>query len=136
MEEEEHDNQAQAEWINVVDRGGLFHVSNKVYSFFVEMERVIRNYLHIDKVTQPTGLPANNMKERIMESISHDDNVSFCWSEIGLELEREDKCALFNLIADLYVTIQGFSFAVELHKQSTKKSLQKSKSLCTKLNKK
>ena len=32
-------------WIQLVDRGGLFHISDEVYSFFYEVECLVRKFL-------------------------------------------------------------------------------------------
>ena len=33
-------------WIQLVDRGGLFHISDEVYSFFYEVECLVRKFLY------------------------------------------------------------------------------------------
>lgn len=53
------------------------------------------------------------------------------WSMVGIEIEEKDEGTLMHMIINEWVNIYcGFSFAgayVEIYKQATKKSLQKSK---------
>lgn len=125
--------EASASWVNAIDRGGLVHVQNKVHVLFVQMERVIQQMLRKDKASEP--LP--NRRESILRNVLEDSSIRSSWNNIGVELEEGDKKALLTMVATLYITIRGFSFAgsyVELYKQSTKKSLQGAKALRTTLN--
>lgn len=48
------------------------------------------------------------------------------------EIEEEPATILLGMLTDLYISIRGFSFVktiVEQHKQTNKKSAQKSKAL-------
>ncbi len=132
-DDDDHDNtDSSSSWVNAVDRGGLVHVHDTVHKFFINVERVVRRYFTIKKSSELQA----GIKKNIMESILSDNGVHTSWSAIGIELQPEDGDTLLRMIADLFVTIRGFSFAgayIELYKQSTKKSLQRSKALRTKL---
>lgn len=119
-----------ASWVNLVDRGGLVHVHNSAHTLFTQLEEIIRRHMTRSKATEFS-------KDRLTEDLLKDDNILDSWSDIGVELEAEDKTELLGMIVKLYVTVRGFSFAasiVELYKQSLKKNLKGSRSLRTKLN--
>ena len=122
-----------AKWVNIVDRGGLVHVHNSVYVLFLKMERIIQEALRKDKASDT--LP--NRKQILLKQVVEDCGVLSAWGDIGVEIEQSKKTILLTMVANLFITIRGFSFAgsyVELYKQSTKKTLQGSKALRTKLN--
>ena len=74
-------NQPSASWLNLIDRGGLVHVHEKVHTLFTRMEMLAREILRRDKVDQ---LPHNI-------SITRDGGVLSAWDDIGIELQRDDK---------------------------------------------
>lgn len=121
---------ASSSWVKIVDRGGLVHVHESVYSVFLNIELIVRFYLQKEKATT---LPSN-LKDKIMYEIIHDAEIL---SLIEIELEACDRMLLLEKVTELYITIRGFSFArscIELHKQSSKKTLQKSRALRSKLS--
>ncbi len=77
--------------------------------------------------------PLPNQREILLRNVLEDSSILSSWNNIGVELEEGDKKDLLTMVANLYITIRGFSFAgsyyVELYKQSTKKSLQGAKSI-------
>lgn len=120
-------------WTKLIDRGGLFKVNDRVYAFFVSIELVVRHFYQLKKATELQP----GMKDLLVASVLQDDDVELQWSLLSLELEEKDKRALMNMIINDWINIRGFSFAgsyVELYKQATRKSLQKSKALRTKLS--
>ena len=111
------------DWINMIDRGGLTHVTNKTYTLIQSMEMALRRCLCIIKV---------KFKEKVMENILKDENVLFNWLMISGEWESEEAETLFKMIIELWVTIRGFSFAsswVEKYKLAHHQSIQKSKGI-------
>jgi len=65
-----------------------------------------------------------------------DDDVLFYWEIASADFEIDDhetKGLLLTKIVQLFLIVKGFSFAgvmMERHKQYTKQSTQRSKSLC------
>ena len=60
------------------------------------------------------------------------DDVLFHWYMLTADTEDEDANTLLHMLVDLWITIQGFSFAsswLELYKREKKKGLQHSKAL-------
>lgn len=109
------------EWVRLLDRGGLNHVTQNMYLLLVEMEYVIRAVLKGS---------LEGFKERAYDAIQSSECVRRCWGTISEEWDREESEVLFKMIMELLVTMRGFSFAsdwIELYKIRNKKSVQKSK---------
>ena len=92
---------------------------------------------YIDKMCSLTS--AGTVRTKFFDEIVESDDVQFYWcvEAAGFEIEDTDvHNLLLRLIADLYLTIRGFSYAsarMEHYKQAKKKSTQRSKSLRKKL---
>lgn len=120
-------------WIDSIDRGGLFKVNDWAYAFFISVEGVVRQYLQLKKASELQAATRDVIVGRVMQ----DENVEIQWSLIGVELAENDRASLMRMLVDQWITIRGFSFAgayIEIYKQASKKSLQKSKALRTKLS--
>lgn len=114
-------------WINAVDRGGLFRVSDEVFVLFHEIERMVRRF-----VTNLTSQSSRQDKQEIVDEIVSDDDVQFHWSMISVDIDHDAGEQLLQQIIQLYLTIRGFSTAgafVEQYKQITEKTTRKSTSL-------
>jgi hypothetical protein len=122
-------------WVDSIDRGGLFKVNDCTYAFFLTLEGVVKRYFQLKKARE---LEAGT-KDLIIDEAIKDEEVKLQWSAIGVELNDTDGASLMRIIIELWVTIRGFSFAgayIEIYKQASKQSLQKSKGLRTKLSSK
>jgi len=116
------------EWLDSVDRGGLWHVRENTFYFFCALEEAVQ--LQLKQLAQS----AHAARKRMIEAITASDDVQFYWQIVTADFDEEEevKSVLLSMISELYLTMQGFSFAnswVEKFKQSVKKSTQKSKSL-------
>jgi len=127
LQDEEEDNIFHsADWVNAVDRGGLKHVNNATYHVFLAMELEIRRHLSVESAQKINA----GFKTKVTESILSNEDVQFHWTVVGADWEEKESVALLELVLDLFVTIRGFAFVsswMELRKQETKKSTQKSK---------
>ena len=136
MCDEDDDTSSSADWLNAVDRGGLCRVSEATVMLFHEIELLVRKVFNKEIIhSQVTELTCN-LKEKVIESALADENVQFHWCLITTDIEDDKATILLKMIMELFVTIRGFSFAksfMELYKQSTKKSTQKSKALRKKI---
>ena len=69
----------------------------------------------------------------MIQKITDDEDVQFYWSIVAADFEIDDyeiHEMLLQKIAELYVTVRGFSFAsgwIEKYKQRTINSLHKNK---------
>ena len=119
------------EWINAINRGGLWQVNEDVFQTFMIIEEIVREELCLEKCVYETK------KAQIIQKVVTNDDVlhqwSFCMSDAGENVSN----AILHKVVELYITIRGFAFAsscVELYKQSSKKALSKKKALRTELN--
>ena len=127
LENDYDDDEESEDWIDLVDRGGLVHISNSMYSSMVEMEKEVQN--HLIK-------PIDNIKKSIKEGMYKNSEIRCRWSEISEDWDEEESKVLFEMIVDLWITIRGFAFAsswVEKYKMASKKSTQKTKGIRKKL---
>ena len=112
-----------SDWIGLVDRGGLKHVSNTTFWMICAMEMEIKD--HIQKTK---NINRDVLKQKLLEN----DEVDFYWETISTNWEEKESKALFSVISDHYLTVRGFAFAsnwMEQYKDKTKKKVQKSKGL-------
>jgi len=92
----------------------------------------------VSNVLKSLERPSPSCKADLIKKVITDDDVQFHWLIAIADFEIDDMQthdALLKMIVDLYVTIRGFSKAnVWLeYKQSTKRSTQRTKSLCREL---
>ena len=114
------------EWTELVDRGGLKHVSSEMYMVIVSMELELQKHLQ-ENVVQP------HFREEIAKHIIESEEVLFYWSILSAPWEDEDvEKELLSMVSNLWVTIRGFSYAsawIEKFKNKSKKTTQKSKGI-------
>ena len=115
-------------WTTLIDRGGLFHVSDSTYTLFHAMEEEVRDHLR----KMPAHKITDGFKQKLLSSIASNEDVLFYWSMLSADADEEDAQTLLKMMIELWVTIRGFAFAsswIELHKQASKKTIQRSKAL-------
>ena len=121
-----------AQWVKQVNRGGLQQVNDMAYLLCREIELEVRKYFVKDSIRE---LKAGS-KEKIVDAILVNESVQFQWCRLSFDLQDSGAQELLKMIADLWVTIRGFSFVkswLESYKQAKGKGTAKSKSLRTKL---
>ena len=109
-------------------RGGLLHISDDLYRVFVAMELDIRKHLRIEKASEMVS----SLEGKLASSLLANEDVQFYWCIVCCEVPEEIAREILKSIAELWTTIRGFSFAksyMEIYKQKTSKSLQRSKAL-------
>ena len=116
------------DWINRIDRGGLWHVNDDVYGLFVEMEYGAKKVLRLSNSSSSTG----SLRDILLDEIRKKEEVQFKWWLLSSDMDDNVGSFLFNNILDIFVTIRGFAFAfgcIEFFKQSKKIGLQKKTAL-------
>ena len=117
------------DWIDLIDRGGLWHVKETTYQFFHAVEDVVRDVLKV------LVHPSASSKLEVMQKVTSDDDVQFYWLIVTADFEIDDNEVhgiLLEKIVELYITVRGFSLAsgwLEWYKQLMKQSTQRTKSL-------
>ena len=110
------------EWIDKVNRGGLFPLNDMTYYFFVAIEKVVRVLLprYVIKLSESRS----QFKEEIIDKIVKNEDIQWHWTLISQCIDSEkDAVELLEEIVSLWVTIRGFSLVatwMKLYKQETK----------------
>ena len=128
LEEEEEEASPSADWLNLVDRGGLWRVREGTYMLFCAMEDELRQHLQKRRVQEMT----EGFKDGVCRAISDNEEVLFHWCMLTCDVDDEIADVVLTRLINLWITIRGFSFTngwLEHYKQSRKKTLQRSKAL-------
>ena len=113
-------------WLKLVDRGGLWHINDKVFAVFTIMEEHIRQHLSTLS-SKPEGT-----KQLLIDGLLKNNDLLFEWLFCSSQMDNETGMLLLKHLIELYVTVRGFAFAsscLELYKQSQKTTLSKQKAL-------
>ena len=116
------------DWTTLSSRGGLVQVTDDAFEVFRAIEEVVRGHFQKDRAKEISG----GLKEVICAEVVCDEEVRRKWDVVAEDMIDKVGRELLEMIVDLWVTIRGFSFAgawVELYKQKTKKTLQRSMGL-------
>lgn len=128
------------EWVQRINRGGLFDVSDDTYRLFVAIETVMSNKLseHL-KSHVFTSSESDGGKSSITEFVISNPDVQFYWSIISINIEDEDECMeLLKHIIELWLNIRGFSVSkawMENYKHALSVTTKQKKSLRKELKK-
>ena len=115
------------EWIDRVNRGGLFPLNDATYRFFVSVEKEVRTILpsHMTK----TQVSADSFKRDVIEKIMRSQNIQWHWTLISQCIDSEEEAIeLLKEIVTLWVTVRGFSITatwMEIFKQEKRKPQRK-----------
>ena len=93
------------DWVERVNRGGLFRVNDTAYSFFVCLEMKTRECLSRLFSSQPPS------KQSVMESIVKNEDVLFSWAMAAETESPAISNELLWRVVELWLTIRGFSAA-------------------------
>ena len=129
------------EWIDRVNRGGLFDVSNDAYVLFYVIEEAMRERLttHISKSGLLTPTKSAAEKERIIDFVVKDMDVQYRWDVISSDMDEDMQLELLTHIVSLWLTIRGFSISkswMEDYKVKEATNTKKKKSLRKELSRK
>lgn len=118
-------------WVNKVNRGGLFIVSDCAYEVFHAMEQVLRQFL--------SSIPDNKHldKDRIISILLEDSSIQFYWSMMAFDFDTNTAQNVLQDVIKLWITIRGHSYAsaiVEEYKRLNG-ALKRTKSLRKELKK-
>ena len=95
-------------WLEQVNRGGLFPLSNNSFYFFVEVEKIIRVLL--PKHIIHTENDKSTLQKLVLDKIIKSDEVQFYWALLSQDInDQQNSEDLLTEIVTLWVTIQGFS---------------------------
>ena len=116
------------EWIERVNRGGLFRVNDKAFVFFTHLELRVRTYLP-KLLRTSSGIT----KEEVLCDIVENEDLILSWMAAIGDFEDEWLASeLLQHVSELWLTIRGFSAAgawMEYYKQCKEKLIEKNKAL-------
>ena len=124
---DEDDESPSADWVDVVDRGGLLRVEG-TYMLFCTMEEEVHEHFKLAKADQ---LVEGN-REHVEESVLENDEFLFQWCILTADVDDTESAVVLGMLVKLWIRVQGFSFTsawLELYKQTKKAGLDKSKAL-------
>ena len=117
------------QWIEAVNRGGLFVVNDSTFELFRAIEIQTRQILpgHL------AGSQCCSSKEELIQHIVHDEVVQLRWREVGADIiDEEDGNELLHKIVSMWVVMRGVSITskwMEDYKLAKDKTVKKSRSL-------
>ena len=120
-------NHASEDWTDAVDRGGLVHVSDSLYSFVLSMETEMRSFLSTATLKEDGVI-----KDAASTYLNKSEDVLFYWSTLAANWEADEAASLLQIIIDHWVTTRGFSHVsalMENYKKKINKGVQKSKGI-------
>lgn len=119
-------------WVEKVNRGGLFLVSDCIYEVFLAIELVLRQFLKT--MSDDHGLD----RDKVVAILQDDNEVQFHWSMITFDIDDDSSQNILKDMIKLWITIRGFRYAstiVEEYKRLNAIYLRRIKSLRKELKK-
>ena len=116
-------------WLDLVNRGGLFPLNDNSFSFFVEIERIVRTLLARHAVHN--DCEKQTFWRSAVDKIASNDDVQFYWTLLSHDIQ-EQKDSEILLLVTLWVTVRGYSLAaawMEEYKRSKQKTTEKAPGL-------
>lgn len=118
-----------SQWLDLVNRGGLFPLNDESFRCFCAVETVVRKTLPSLYRSGST----QTIKQTVIDAVKSNDDVIFYWNLIAQDIDEEEQSLeLLVEIVDLWVTVRGFSLAshwLEVYKTATKTLTKKSTGL-------
>ena len=117
-------------WLELVNRGGLYPLSDEAFRFFIEIELCVRTYLPHQLLKTNSEV---DFSQNVHDKIFNDEDVQFYWTLLSCNIDDSDSSdVLLKEIIKLWVTIRGFSITgywMEVYKKKEKSTIKKSKGL-------
>jgi hypothetical protein len=121
----------EEDWINKVNRGGLFKLSNNTFNLFVCIEKQVQHLLPIYMAKAESD--SHTFKETIVKQITQCEDVEWNWTLLSQCIDTESNAIeLLEAIVTLWVTIRGHSITatwMEVYKVAMKKTTKKNPAL-------
>ena len=94
-----------AEWMEMIDRGGLCCVKNGAFYLFNAMEEEVREQFHLSCVHQM----GEGYEDSVISSIVENEEVLFHWAVLTSDIKAEEANEVLLMMIKLWTTIRGFS---------------------------
>ena len=118
------------EWLEKVNRGGLFPLNDETFGFFVLLEKEVRILLPAHLVKQANS--KEEFEQLIIERLVENEEIQWRWLLISQCVDSENAIELLQDIVKLWVTVRGFSITalcMEMYKKESKKLIKKTPAL-------
>ena len=118
-------------WTNALDRGGLYHCKADFFLFLHAVEIAMKV-----AIAEEGAVLADGFVARARKNVISNEDVLFWWECAVTTVSSDIAVQLLHDIVQLHITIRGFAFTakwIENYKQKNKLTIQKSRSLRTKL---
>ena len=121
-------------WLELVDRGGLYHIDDNVFMLMESIEMVLRQHLNIPDVL--TYVPGTDLRKHISKDVLENHDIMILWETIADIPDKYEQYSVELLvqIIDLWITIRSHSFVKgwtmnfeAKYKEGTRKSLMPEK---------
>ena len=99
-------------WLEQVNCGGLFHVSDETYTLFRHIELKVRKLLpHTLSASANPSSKSALTKDTLVCEVVCDEDVQFHWSILSVDIEEDNNPnKLLRHMIDLWVTIRAHAF--------------------------
>ena len=114
-------------WMDIIDRGGLWHIKDDVFPVFYAMEEEVRRFIR-NPLRKQSALNVKQLSNAILSC----EDVLFFWSIATIQLDENEEKLLLKKITKLWITVRGFVYTsawIEQYKQKKSQVLQKKKAL-------
>ena len=122
-------------WSELIDRGGLYHISDDTCDLIVAIEVIVRK--HINNGAVQLYIPGTDVRKLITDEVIASQNVITLWEKVAKNIPTKYELYSIELLGEvvkLWVTIRGYSFAKDWtmqfekkYKKGTRKGLQAKK---------
>ena len=97
------------EWLEKVDRGGLFIINNETFWFFKQLEVLTR--FHLVRQLNPSAQEPRRSRDGIISDIKTDEDLLFYWDMLAVYVSAERADKLLTDIVALWLSIRRHSMA-------------------------
>ncbi len=96
-------------WINLVDRGGLYHVQDIIYDIFITIKHFVDNKL--SKILKNRGESIECLQKHNLSWVLEEEEVQSVWSQVTLTLIEDEsrRQKLLTEIVHMWITTRGHS---------------------------
>ena len=122
--------QRSSDWTHLIDRGGLYHIEDLVYSLFLAIELISHNEL--STILGKRGKNADKIRKDKLQWLCEDEEIQFLWCLISPVTIHEKSQTLLRDIIHLWLTTRIHSKVnkvIEDHKKEKASATKRRKAL-------
>ena len=97
-------------WLEEINRGGVFEVSDEAYNFFLAVEMNVRSSL-MTLLREGSCQATEDQRKILLQRMLEDEDILFFWSLVSVDCDGSLSIELLREILALWVTIRGYSIA-------------------------